>query len=51
MRLVLAAFVDVSPEETEQRSLFESTLEDVIETSSSKGAQHVEVVTSCDQVA
>ncbi|KAL5549692.1 hypothetical protein UlMin_004923 [Ulmus minor] len=36
------AFVDVSPEETEQRSLFESTLEDVIETSSSKGAQHVE---------
>lgn len=46
MKLLLAAFVDVSPEETEEQSPFESSLKDVTETSSSKDA-HAGQEVSC----
>jgi hypothetical protein len=38
--LLLTAFVDVSPEETEQKSPFESSLKDVTEIGSSKEAKN-----------
>lgn len=42
MHVLLAAFVDISPEETTQKSPFDN-FEDVKETSSSKDAQPPEV--------
>lgn len=44
--LLLAAFVDVSPEETKDTSPFESTLKDVAETSSFRDGQVAEEVTN-----
>lgn len=46
MQCVLAAFVDVSPEEAEQKSPYES-FEDVTGTSSSTDAQIGGVVSIC----
>lgn len=40
MYLLLTAFVDVTPEETEQKSPFESSLKDVTEIGSSKDFQN-----------
>lgn len=46
-QLLLAAFVDVSPEETKAESPFESSLKDVVETSSSSDRRVAEEVSNC----